>query len=163
MSLSTISCAAAGVCVLALALPAGAQDRSTSRPNTDTSTAADRLSIPSSAVWLGTVRLPARVLADGKPLAAGTYRVRLTGEHADDKAVGQLAALERWVEFVQGNDVKGRVLAPVVPAASVKEVVNGTPPARGRSRVQRMRGDDAYYRVWFNYRGDQILIYLPTA
>ena len=162
--LSTVIRGAASLCLLTLALPAGAQDRSASaRSNADTSTAADRLSIPNSAVWLGTVRLPARVLADGQPLAAGTYRVRLTGEHANDKAVGQLAALERWVEFVQGNDVKVRVLAPVVPAASVKDVVNGSPPASGRSRVQRIRDDDPYYRVWFNYRGDQILIYLPMA
>jgi hypothetical protein len=106
--------------------------------------------------------LPVRVTADGKPLAAGTYRIRLTGEHAGNKAPGQQETLERWVEFVQNGDVKGRAMAPVVPQSAVKEVAEAGTPAPGRVRVQRLRGDE-YYRVWFNHRGDHVLIYLPIA
>ena len=122
----------------------------------------ERLRLPQGQVWLGTVRIPARVLADGKPLAAGTYRVGLTGEHAQKSATGALEALERWVEFVQGGAVKGRALAPAIPAAESKQLVEATPPQPGRARVERLR-EDKYYRVWFNHRGDHILIYLPMA
>jgi hypothetical protein len=122
----------------------------------------EQLRLPEGRVWLGTVRIPARVLADGKSLAAGTYRVRLTGEHAQKTAVGALESLERWVEFVQGGEVKGRALAPALPAAESKQLVEATPPQPGRARVERLR-EDKYYRVWFNHRGDQILIYLPMA
>ena len=100
------------------------------------------------------------VLADGKPLPAGTYRVRLTGEHAQPKAPGQLEELERWVEFVQGNTVRGRAMAPVVPSRSVPQVADSRPPTPGRFRVERLKGDD-YLRAWYNFNGDQVLIYLP--
>jgi len=120
--------------------------------------------IPSGPHWLGTVRIPTRVLADGKPLPAGSYRVRLTERTADDKAVGARPELERWVEFVQGSQVKGQALAPVVPADAVETVAEATPPTRGRFTVQRLTHDnDDYVRLWHNLRGDQILIYLPVA
>ncbi|MGE3510076.1 MAG: hypothetical protein AB7N65_14470 [Vicinamibacterales bacterium] len=120
--------------------------------------------IPSGPQWLGTVRIPTRVLADGKPLPAGSYRVRLTERTADDKAVGARHELERWVEFVQGGQVKGQALAPVIPADAVQTVAEATPPARGRFTVQRLtRDSDDYVRLWYNLRGDQILIYLPAA
>jgi hypothetical protein len=122
----------------------------------------EQLRLPEGQVWLGTVRIPARVLADGKPLASGTYRVRLTGEHAEKNANGQLETLERWVEFIQGGEVKGRALAPAIPASGIGEVANTAPPRPGRVRVERLR-EDKYYRVWFNHRGGQILIYLPMA
>lgn len=53
-------------------------------------------------------------------------------------------------------------MAPVVPAADARAVVKGAGPARGRVRAERLKGDD-YYRVWFNYRGEQVIIYLPLA
>lgn len=124
--------------------------------------AAEELKIPTSERWLGTVRVPMRVLADGKLLSAGRYRVRLTGEAAQQDVVGQLEALERWVEFLQGNEVKGRVMAPVVPAAAIKQVTSARPPAQGRFRVERLK-EDHYLRLWYNLGGDQILIYLPIA
>jgi hypothetical protein len=151
---------AVAVTALILAAPAVAQ---TQRPGPNETTAAKSAVILSdSPVWLGTVRLPMRVKADGQTLAPGAYRVRLTGEHARDTAAGQSAQLERWVEFVQGGQVKGRALAPVVPAADATVVTEGRPPARGNVRVERLKGDD-YYRVWFNHRGEQVLIYLPLA
>jgi hypothetical protein len=120
----------------------------------------DNLKIPQGERWLGTVRIPADVLADGKPLPAGTYRVRLTGKHADSVVVGQRAELERWVEFVSGGTVRGRAMAPVVPAPVVDQVAEKAPPAQGRFRVERLRGDE-YIRLWYNLNRDQILIHLP--
>lgn len=120
----------------------------------------EALEIPTGERWLGTIRIPSAVLADGKPLAAGTYRVRLTGEHAEPKAPGQLEELERWVEFVQGGTVKGRAMAPVVPSRAVDQVADSRPPTAGRFRVERLKEDD-YLRAWYNFKGDQILIYLP--
>lgn len=119
----------------------------------------EELKVPAGERWLGTVRIPTTVLADGKPLPAGTYRVRLTGQSAETDVVGQLEMLERWVEFVQGTEVKGRAMAPVVPARAVSDVADSRPPAAGRFRVERLRGDD-FLRVWYNFGGDQILIYL---
>ena len=55
---------------------------------------------------LGSVRLPKGVSADGKPLPAGTYQVRLTHRKPGPAAVGITETLERWVEFVQGGSVK---------------------------------------------------------
>jgi hypothetical protein len=144
------------------AAPAAAQDQAASaRSGTSPGVPAVNLSVPDRQVWLGTVRLPAPVLADGQALAAGTYRVRLTGEHASTDVVGQSEQLERWVEFVKGKEVKAKVLAPVVPSADARDVVRGPVPRLGAVRVQRLKGDD-YYRVWFNYKGDQVMIYLPT-
>ena len=120
------------------------------------------LDIPEGVRNLGTVRIPIRVLANGEPLAPGRYRVRLTGKTADSAPVGQLAALERWVEFLQGNVVKGRAMVPVVPQPAVAQVTDRRPPASGRFRVERLKQDE-YLRLWYNLSGDQILIYLPIA
>jgi hypothetical protein len=147
------------IAATAIAANAQQQEKSTTARSPDQQ---EELRLPEGQVWLGTVRIPAPVLTDGKPLAAGTYRVRLTGEHADKSVAGARETLERWVEFVQGGEVKGRALAPAIPAADRKQVVEVTPPPQGRARVERLR-EDKYYRVWFNHRGDQILIYLPMA
>ncbi len=122
----------------------------------------EELAIPTGERWLGSVRIPVAVLADGDRLPPGTYRIRLTGESAQTNVPGQLEALERWVEFVQTNKVRGRAMAPVVPASAVSEVAETRPPAKGRFRVEQLRGGD-YLRVWYNFGGDQILIYLPIA
>src|SRR5437867_6512712 len=63
---------------------------------------------PDGSLALGTVHIPKNVRADGKPLAAGTYQVRLTPDTASPNAKGQTAQLERWAEFVKGGKVAGR-------------------------------------------------------
>ncbi len=118
---------------------------------------------PAAPVWLGTVTIPRPVLADGHELAAGRYRIRLTAEVASKPVVGQPSDLERWVEFVQGSTVKGRALAPVVPSDQVQAVARERPPAPGHVRVQHLRPQDRYVRLWFNDHGSQILVYLPYA
>ena len=57
--------------------------------------AAVDVDVPTGELELGEVTLPRRVMADGQPLAAGTYQVRLTARSAQPDAVGQLAELER--------------------------------------------------------------------
>jgi hypothetical protein len=110
---------------------------------------------------LAAVRLPRAVVADGKPLPAGTYGLRLADEPVTP-VVGQPPSSSRWVEFVQDGDVKGRELATVIQPADVKAVAKGTPPAAGSARVQLLRGAE-YLRVWTNVGGTQYLVHLATG
>jgi hypothetical protein len=111
---------------------------------------------------LGTVKLPKKVTADGKPLAAGTYQVRLTPQEAETKATGATAAYERWVEFVQNGQVKGREVVSIVPAAETSKVAKEPAPAPGRAKVETLKGDD-YLRVWINKGGNHYLIHLGNT
>jgi hypothetical protein len=117
---------------------------------------------PEGDMVLGTVRLPKSVTADGKPLPAGTYQVKLTSQEAGPAAVGITEKLERWVEFVQGGQVKGREVASIVPAAESKVVAKDAPPAANGVKVQALKGDD-YVRVWINKAGNQYLVHLPVT
>src|SRR6185503_17507089 len=85
-------------------------------------------SAPSGTMALGSVRIPKAVKADGKSLPAGTYQVRLTAQQATPDAKGQSKSLERWVEFVQGGQVKGREVVSIVPQAEIAQVQKDTPP-----------------------------------
>jgi hypothetical protein len=127
-----------------------------------TGAASDHLAIPGGVTRLGTVKIARAVLADGRRLEAGTYRVRLSGETVRP-VVGETPGTERWVEFLQGGEVRGRALAPVVSPAAVPMVTSRTSvPVPGRVRVQTLRSGE-YLRLWFNYGGDQVLVYLPFA
>ena len=119
-------------------------------------------SAPSGDLELGTVRLPKAVTADGKPLPAGTYQVRLTGQEAGPPAVGISEPLERWVEFLQGKTVKGREVVSIVPAAEAKLVAKDAPPPLNGVKVQTLKGND-YIRVWINKGGNHYLVHLPTG
>jgi len=112
---------------------------------------------------IGTVNVPRKVMANGQPLAAGAYDVRLSSD-AVTPVVGQTPEAERWVEFVQANIVKGRELASVLlTAADVKAVAKtGTPPAPGATRVDVLQAG-AYVRVWLNHGGKHYLIHLTAA
>jgi hypothetical protein len=111
---------------------------------------------------LGTVRIPRAVKADGKPLAAGSYQVRLTAEESKPNATGASEKLERWVEFVQKGDVKGREVVSIVPQTEIKLVQKDAPPAANGSKVQMLKGND-YMRVWINKGGNHYLIHLVPA
>ena len=67
---------------------------------------------PKSGTSLGSVTLSKKVMADGKPLAAGTYQVRLTADQPKP-AVGQSPDSEIFVEFMRGGKVLGREVATV--------------------------------------------------
>ena len=120
---------------------------------------------PAGEVALGTITLPRAVTADGKPLPRGRYQVRLTAQNAQPPAVGQTPGLERWVEFVQGGQVRGREVVSIVPAAEMKDLMPG-PDAdramRNGSRVEMLKGNE-YLRVWISRAGVSYLIHLPAT
>ena len=110
---------------------------------------------------LGSVTLKRSVKANGQPLGAGTYTVRLTAEEAQP-AVGQSPGAARWVEFVRGGKVVGREMASVVTDADIAQVSEGPgKPAKGGTRVDTLRGDE-FVRVWINRGGNNYLIHLPV-
>jgi hypothetical protein len=122
--------------------------------------------VPSGQSSLGTVTIPRTVMADGKPLRAGRYTVRLTGQSAQPTVPGQLPDLNRWVEFVQGGTVRGREVVSIVPAGEVKDTQPG-PDMPGRvgrnaSRVEMLKGGE-YLRVWINRGGNNYLVHLPPS
>lgn len=125
-------------------------------------TTAETPQVPTGEVSLGTVRIPRAVTADGKPLPAGTYTVRVTAQEAKPEAVGTTEALARWAEFVQKGEVKGREVVSIVPASESKMVVQDAPPPAGGTKVQMLRGNE-YLRLWFNRGGNHYLIHLPTG
>jgi hypothetical protein len=117
--------------------------------------------VSDTAMALGTVRIPKAVKADGKPLAAGTYQVRLTTEEAKPDAVGTSGKLERWVEFLKAGKVVGREVATIVPQNEIAMVQKDTPPHPGGSKVEMLKGGD-YLRVWINRGGNHYLVHLPV-
>jgi hypothetical protein len=121
--------------------------------------------VPAGESVLGTVSIPRAVLADGKPLPAGRYTVRLTAQTAP-AAPGASEQLERWVEFVQGGQVRGRELVSIVPAGEEKETMPGPdmPGRLGRTgqRVEMLKGGE-FLRVWIARGGNNYLIHLPPA
>ena len=130
-------------------------------PNQQPATAAAP-EAPAGEVALGTVRITRAVTADGKALPAGSYTVRVTAQESKPEAVGQTEALERWAEFVQRGEVKGREVVSIVPATEAKMVLKDAPPRAGGSKVQVLRGNE-YVRVWFNKGGNHYLINLATG
>ena len=116
---------------------------------------------PAAQMNLGSVAIPRAVRADGKPLPAGSYQVRLTPEEARPAAAGQTPNLERWVELVRGGQVRGREVVTIVPASDMKAIAEGTPPPNGGSKVELLKGGD-YLRVWINRGGQHYLIHLPV-
>jgi hypothetical protein len=147
--------------VLAGALVAGDAMAQHQAPNQQPVRAEEPPATNTGEVTLGSIRLPKPVMADGKPLPAGSYQVRLTSQTAKP-AVGTSEPLERWVEFLQGKTVRGREVASIVPQNEVKLVVKDAPPASGSSKVQVLRGNE-YVRVWFNRGGNHVLVHLPIA
>ena len=119
---------------------------------------------PAGETALGSVRLTRSVMADGKPLKAGTYQVRLTSEDASPAVPG--IKMERWVEFLQGGKVAGREVVSIVPASELKDLMPGPDnlprAASGSARVEMLKGDD-YVRVWINRGGVHYLIHMPPA
>ena len=133
---------------------AGAHTAPKQQPNT-----AEAPNASPQAVPLGTVHIPAALKADGKALPAGTYHVRLTTEAAKPDARGATDGLERWAEFMKGDQVVGREVVTIIPANEAKLVVKDAPPPAGGSKVQALKGGQ-YTRVWFNRAGTLYLVHL---
>ena len=114
-----------------------------------------------AASILGTVHLTKKVMADGKPLAPGTYQVRLTSD-SPKPAIGETPNAEKYVEFVRGGKVVGRELAVVVPASDVPKIAKGPHPKGNGVRVDTLKGGD-YVRVWIAKGGENYIINMPPA
>jgi hypothetical protein len=125
-------------------------------------TAPATVDVPTGQVALGSVELPRRVMANGQALAAGTYDVQVTGDSATPSVPGQLEVLERWVEFRQGDEVRGREVVSIVPESEIQDVAKSGPPASGTSRVELLRGND-YLRVWSNQNNTHYIIHLVVG
>jgi hypothetical protein len=110
---------------------------------------------------LAKVNIPRAVVANGQPLAAGTYTLRLSAEVVAPVA-GETPTGSRWIEFVQGSQVMGRE-APTVVAAGpdAQTILKGPGPPPGTARVELLKGED-YLRIWVNRNGTQYLIHLPV-
>ena len=119
-------------------------------------------SVPTGEIKLGSVHLPKGVKADGKPLSSGNYEVRLTAQAATPDAKGQTPNIERWVEFVQGGQVKGREVVTIVPQSEIDKVQKDAPPHANAAKVETLKGGD-YVRVWINRGGNHYLLHLPSA
>jgi hypothetical protein len=113
--------------------------------------------LSAQSMQLGSVKLGSSVMADGKPLAAGTYSLRVSAD-VPAPVVGQSPDETRWVEFVQGGEVKGREIATVLTPEKLK-ARGDAPIAAGSSKVQMLKGDE-YVRVWVNRDGKNYLIHL---
>jgi len=107
------------------------------------------------------VRIPKTVMADGKALAAGTYTVRVT-DSGPAAVPGETAAEMRWVEFVQGGQVKGREVGTIKSTTEAKRIAKQGFPAVGSAKVQTLYGND-YLRVWINKGGTNYLVHLPNS
>jgi hypothetical protein len=125
-------------------------------------TASATVDVPAGQVALGSIELPRRVMANGEALASGTYEVQVTGDSATPDAPGQLQVLERWVEFRQGDEVRGREVVSIVPQSEIQSVAKSAPPASGTSRVELLSGND-YLRVWSNQNNTHYIIHLVVG
>jgi hypothetical protein len=112
---------------------------------------------------LGAVTIGRNVMADGKPLARGTYTLRVSDE-MPTPVVGQSADEARWVEFLQGGTVKGREMATVLSKEELKAMAKkDSSSAPESAKVEMLQGGDNYLRVWVNHAGTQYLIHLTIA
>jgi hypothetical protein len=118
--------------------------------------------VPTGDMALGLVRLAKGVKADGKALAAGTYQVRLTAQQATPDAKGETPSLERWVEFVQKGQVKGREVVTIVPQSEIALVQKDSPPHANAAKVEMLKGGN-YVRLWINKGGNHYLVHFPVA
>ena len=149
--------------------PAAERPADTTTTRKPTGQAGASAQVPTGESVLGTVSIPRSVTADGKPLPAGRYTVRLTAQTAQPTVPGQQADLNRWVEFVQGGTVKGREVVSIVPADEVDDTQPGPDLAPGKShvgrngsRVEMLKGNE-YLRVWINRGGNNYLVHLVPA
>ena len=147
------------------AKPPATQDPTTAKPRVATQRASAE--VPTGETTLGTVTIPRNVTADGKPLRSGRYTIRLTAQAAQPTVAGQLPDLNRWVEFVQGGQVRGREVVSIVPADEVDDTQQGPDLSSGKAprtatRVEMLKGGE-YLRVWISRAGHHYLVHLPPS
>jgi hypothetical protein len=87
---------------------------------------------------LTSIRITESVLANGKPLPAGLYDLRLTNERPTPLP-GQSADAERWVEFVANGIVVGRDVATVLRDDDLPAVGASSVPVRDGTRIDMLK------------------------
>jgi hypothetical protein len=106
-----------------------------------------------------TVRITQPVLADGKPLPAGTYDVRLA---APGTSTAGMSDAQRVVEFVANGQVVATEIAEVLPNDEATPVGTSSQPSRAAARVEMLKGGE-FLRVSVRRPDGRYLIHLPTA
>ena len=110
---------------------------------------------------LATVRITQSVTANGYPLPAGLYELRLTKEHLTPLP-GQSSEAERWVEFVADGSVVARDVAVVLRDHDLPSEGASSVPARAGARVELLTGGE-FARISVKRGGERYLIYLPVV
>jgi hypothetical protein len=110
---------------------------------------------------LASVKIPVAFTANGQPMAAGTYSIRLS-DTAVSPVVGQSPGGEQWVEFLKGGTVAGKEIATVVTGPDAKKVLKSASPASGSAKVQTLK-ERNYVRVWITEAGKTYLLHLPIS
>jgi hypothetical protein len=111
---------------------------------------------PAAGQVLATVRIPQAVLANGQPLPAGTYDLRLTNEWLTPMT-------ERWVELVANGSVVAREIAVVLRDDDLPAIGASSVPGRIGTRVEMLKGGE-YLRVSVKRAGERerYLVHLPV-
>lgn len=110
---------------------------------------------------LASVHITQSVLANGKPLPAGVYELRLTNEHRRPLP-GQSPDAERWVEFVANGTVVAREVAVVLRDDDLPSLGASSVPTREGTRVEMLQGGE-FLRVSVKRGNERYLVYLPVA
>lgn len=108
---------------------------------------------------MATVPIPGGLLAEGKPLPAGTYELIVTDERPAVEA-GTPSENQRWVEFVQDGKIVARELAEVFPAGERPVGTSGSNTAR--AVVQTLRGGE-FVRIAITAGDGRYLIHLAPS
>lgn len=116
---------------------------------------------PGSAGTLAAVHVTQSVLANGTPLAAGLYELRLTNEWRTPMP-GQSFEAERWVEFVANGSVVAREAAVVLRDDDLPSVGASSVPARDGTRVDLLKGGE-FLRISVTRGRERYLVYLPVV
>ena len=111
------------------------------------------------SITMDDVRLTHAVLVAGKPVPAGTYRVRVLSERPPAFA-GQATDAQRWVEFLSGDTVIGRDVAEVISGDVAAVGTSGN--VRRAPRVEMLKGGE-FVRVSIYREGERYAIHLPVA
>jgi hypothetical protein len=136
----------------------GTQQEAGRATNVGTNTPGAPDPVPAMVTTVGTVHIAKAVKADGQELKPGTYQVRVTEREAAPAAAGMTPQYERWAEFLQGGQVKGREVVIIVTPSAAKQVLKDKWPASGSYRADVLKGGD-YYRVWYNKGGTHYLVH----
>jgi hypothetical protein len=109
---------------------------------------------------LTAVQITQSVLANGKPLPAGLYELRLSNERPTPLP-GQSPDAERWVEFVANGAVVARDVAVVLRDDDLPSVGASSVPARDGTRVELLKGGE-FLRISVRRGSERYLVYLPV-